>query len=123
MLPKALLQGPSRLADVTPKALVTKDGVHHSISQQFWNRVVGVDQLLCECPKWMESGPDVKVAEHSVDRLGTTHGCTGWLQMFVLSVSHPGLSGGDGPLHKSSWVAIVLQCFLQLLFFLGSSYT
>ena len=70
MLPKALLQGPSSLPDVTPRALVTRDGVDHSLSLQLWNRVLGVDQLLPECPKWTESDPDVQVAEHSADGLG-----------------------------------------------------
>ena len=41
MLPKALLQRPSSLADITPRALVTRDGVDHSLSPQFWNRVLG----------------------------------------------------------------------------------
>ena len=87
MLPKALLQGPSSLPDVTPRALVTRDGVDHSLSLQLWNRVLGVDQLLPECPKWTESDPDVQVAEHSADGLGQptdvwdSYGCScclGW---------------------------------------------
>jgi len=68
--PRALLQGPSSLADVTPRALVTRDGVDHSLSPQFWNRVLGVDQLLPECSKWTKSDPDVQVAEHYADGLG-----------------------------------------------------
>ena len=72
MFPKVLLQGPSSLPDVTSGALVTRDGVDHSLSLQFWNRVLGVYKLLPECSKWTKSDPDVQVAEHSADGLGQT---------------------------------------------------
>ena len=123
MLPKMLLQGPSSLPDVTSGALVTRDGVDDSLSPQFWNRVLGVDQLLPECSKWIKSNPDVQVAEHSADGLGQTmdvwdsYRCSRCLSLILVCL------GESEPLHKSSQVAILLQCFLQPLLFLGSTYT
>ena len=98
--PRHCSRGPSSLADVTPRALVTRDGVDHPLSPQFWNRVLGVDQLLPECQKWTKSDSDVQVAEHSADGLGQPvdiwdgYGCSCCLPHLYLtwpspSVIHP----------------------------------
>ena len=62
VLRKVLLQALSSLACVTSWALVTRDGVDHSLSLPLWNRVLGVDKLLPKCPEWAEGNPDVQVA-------------------------------------------------------------
>ena len=93
VLRKALLQASASLAYVASWALVTTDGVDHSLSPPLWNRVLGVDKLLPECPEWTEGDPDVQVAEHSVDGLGQSMDVWDGY-MFVLAVPHPALAGG-----------------------------
>ena len=62
VLHKVLLQASASLAYVTSWALVTRDGVDHSLSPPLWNRVLGVDKLLPECPEQLEGKLDVQVA-------------------------------------------------------------
>ena len=87
------------------------------------DRVLRVDQLLPECPKRTESDPDVQVAEHSADGLEQPvdvwdgYGRSCCLSLILVCL------GESEPLHKSRLVTILLQCFLQLLLFLGSTYT
>ena len=123
MLRKALLQASASLAYVASWALVTRDGVDHSLSPPFWNRVLGVDKLLPECPEWTEGDLDVQVAEQSADGLGQSvdvwdgYRCSCWLFLTPLWL------GESESLHKNGWVAILLQCFLHMLLLLGPAYT
>ena len=115
VLRKALLQASSSLAYVASWALVTRDGVDHSLSPPLWNRVLGVDKLLPECPERTEGNLDVQVAEYSADGLGQSvdvwdgYRCSCWLFLIPLWL------GESEPLHKGGRVAILLQCFLLLL--------
>ena len=123
VLRKALLQASSSLAYLALRTLVTRDGVDHSLSPPLWNRVLGVDKLLPECPERMEGDLDVQVAEHSADGLGQSvdvwdgYRCSCWLFLIPLWL------GESEPLHKGGWVAILLQCFLHTLLLLGPAYT
>ena len=61
-----------------------------------------MDQLLPECPKWMESDPDVQVAEHSVDELGQPMNIwDGYRCLCCLSLI-PVCLGESEPLHKAA---------------------
>ena len=113
VLCKVQLQASSSLTYVTSD---------HSLSPPLWNRLLGVDKLLPECPEWTEDNPDVQVAEHSADGLGQSvdvwdgYRCSCWLFLIPLWL------GESEPLHKGGRVAFLLQCFLHM-FLLGPAYT
>ena len=111
------------MANVKSWALVTRDGVDHSLSPQLWNRVLGVDKLLPECPEQTEGDPDVQVVEHPADGLGQSvdvwdgYRCSCCLFLIPVWLEDSEL------LHKGGRVAIFLQCFLHLLLLLGPAHT